>query len=223
MDDPHPLRHLDLARSCSRVETTGVRELKEEIDTDVVIVGGGLTGCLAACQFARAGVKAVLVEADKVVATAALDAGWIVDTPGVSFRELQQLHGLRSARRAYELSRRAALDVAAFLRRLAINCDLEPRNALLVATSREGAPELEREHQARVAAGLDAAWLPARRAALDARTEQARGAIKTHSEGTLDPFRACLGIVAAAVKAGRARLRALAGRVVCAPPPSWSR
>jgi glycine/D-amino acid oxidase-like deaminating enzyme len=177
-------------------------KLKDELETEVVVVGGGLTGCLVACQFARAGVKTVLLEADTVAATAALDGGWIVETPGVGFRELQQLHGLRSARRAYELSRRSALDVAAFLRRLSIKCDLETRDALLVATSREPAADLEREHQARAAAGLDAAWLPPRRAVAESHIDQARGAIKTHSEGAFDPYRACIGIAGAAVKAG---------------------
>jgi glycine/D-amino acid oxidase-like deaminating enzyme len=195
--------------------------LKDELETDVVVVGGGLTGCLVACQFARAGVKTILLEAEKVAETAAVDGGWIVETPGVPFRELQQAHGLRSARRAYELSRRAALDVAAFLRRLSIKCDLESRDALLVANSRESASDLEREHQARTAAGIASAWLPGRRAMAEARTDQTRGAIKTHSEGTLDPYRACLGIAAAAGRAGARlferspvrRVRALSKRV----------
>jgi glycine/D-amino acid oxidase-like deaminating enzyme len=180
----------------------GFSRLKGEIETDVVVIGGGLTGSLVACQFARAGIRTVLLEAGQVAATAALDSGWIVESPGVPSRELQQLQGLRAARRASEASRRAALDVAAFLRRLDIRCDLEPRQALLVATSPDQARELEREHQARAAAGLDAAWLAGRRVAAEARVEQSRAAIKTHSEAAFDPLRAGLGIVGAAVEAG---------------------
>jgi sarcosine oxidase len=176
--------------------------LKGEIETDVAIIGAGLTGCLLACQFARAGVRTVLVDAAQAGRTAALDAGWIVESPGVGFRQLQELQGLRAARRAAEASRRAALDVAAFLRRLGVRCDLETREALLIAGSPDQVRELEREHQARAAAGVDAAWLAGRRVAAETRTDQARAAIKTHSEGAVDPMRAARGILAAAVEAG---------------------
>ena len=60
----------------------------------------------------------VLLEAARFGDRAALDAGWLLETPGVDFLELQAALGLKDARRAYEASRKAALDVAAFLRRL---------------------------------------------------------------------------------------------------------
>jgi glycine/D-amino acid oxidase-like deaminating enzyme len=176
--------------------------LKGELETDVVVIGGGLTGCLVACQFARAGVKTVLIEAEQAGASAALDAGWIVETPGVSFRELQQVQGLRAARRAWEGTRRAALEAAAFLRRLNVRCELAPRQSLLLASSTDQARDLEKEHQARVAAGVEAAWLAGRRVAADARVEQVRAAIKTHSEASIDPLQAVRGVLAAAVDAG---------------------
>ena len=40
--------------------------LKGEIRTDVVIVGGGLTGCACAAAFATAGVRVVLVDAARI-------------------------------------------------------------------------------------------------------------------------------------------------------------
>ena len=109
--------------------------LRDAHETEVVVIGGGLSGCLIACQFSRAGIRTTVIDADRVGATAALDAGWIVESPGVPFREVQQEHGLRDARRAFEASRRAALDVAAFLRRLEIRCDLAPRQSLTLALS----------------------------------------------------------------------------------------
>ena len=139
--------------------------LAGDLDTDVVIVGGGLTGCLTACLFARAGVPVVLLEAERFGDRAALDAGWLLETPGVGFLELQATLGLKDARRAYEASRKAALDVAAFLRRLGPKLAPEPRESLVIAATPADAAALERERAGRAAAGLDAAWLPARRAA----------------------------------------------------------
>jgi glycine/D-amino acid oxidase-like deaminating enzyme len=176
--------------------------LSGDVETDVAVVGGGLTGCLTACLFARAGVPVVLLEAQRFGDRAALDAGWLVETPGVDFLDLQAALGLKDARRAYEASRKAALDVAAFLRRLSPKLAPEPRESLVIAATPADATALERERAGRAAAGLDAAWLPARRAANESAADLVRGALKTHSEGVIDPWQTARALVDAATSAG---------------------
>jgi glycine/D-amino acid oxidase-like deaminating enzyme len=176
--------------------------LTGDLDTDVVVVGGGITGCLAACLFARAGIQVVLLEAARIGDRAAMDAGWILETPGVDFVTLQAALGLKDARRAYEASRRAALDVSAFLRRLGTRLAPEPREGLVIAATPADAVALERERAARTAAGLDATWLPTRRAATESAADVVRGALKTRSEGLVDPWQTVRGLVDAATAAG---------------------
>ncbi len=176
--------------------------LAGDLETDVVVVGGGLTGCLTASLFARAGVRVVLLEAERIGDRAALDAGWLLETPGVDFLALQAALGLKDARRAYEASRKAALDVAAFLRRLGPKLAPEPREALVIAATPDAAAALERERAARLAAGLDAVWLPARRAATESGADLVRGALKTRSEGVIDPWQTVRALVDVATAAG---------------------
>src|ERR1051325_527641 len=86
---------------------------------DVVIVGGGLTGCAAAYAFAGAGVGVILLESDRIGrGNTSTSAGWISDDPGVPFAEAAHLLGVRIARHGFEAWRRAALDFSALLRRL---------------------------------------------------------------------------------------------------------
>ena len=59
--------------------------------TDVVIIGGGLTGCAAAYTFAAAGISVILLEADRIGrGSTSLAAGWISDDPGVPFAEAEK-------------------------------------------------------------------------------------------------------------------------------------
>jgi glycine/D-amino acid oxidase-like deaminating enzyme len=176
--------------------------LAGDLDVDVAVVGGGLTGSLAAALFARAGVQVALLEAGRIGDRAALDAGWVLETPGVPFVELQAALGLKDARRAYEASRKAALDVAAFLRRLNARLGPESRDALTIATTPADATALERERNARHAAGLETAWLPARRAASESAADDVRGALKTRSEGLIDPWQTARALLDAATGAG---------------------
>src|SRR3954470_16935153 len=89
--------------------------------TDVVIVGGGLTGCATAYAFASAGINVILLEADRIGHGAtSQSAGWISDDPGVPFAEAENLLGLRAARGGFQAWRRAAIEFTTLLRRLNI-------------------------------------------------------------------------------------------------------
>ena len=67
-----------------------------------------------------------------------------------------------AARHAFQAWRRAALDFSALLRRLDIQCHLEPHSALTVAFTPEQIARLKKEQKARVDAGLEAPALTAR-------------------------------------------------------------
>ena len=173
-----------------------------DLDTEVVIVGGGLTGCISAWSFASAGVKTVLLEADSIGRGATTEsAGLIREDFNASFRENATSHGLRAARTMWQMMRRASLDFPAAIRRLGIRCDLAPADCLTFARAYSENPRLlQREYQGRRDAGLDHIWLkPAavsRQAGIDS-----GGAIRTHGFA-IDPYRACVGFAAAATSRG---------------------
>ena len=173
---------------------------KGDSETDVVIVGGGLAGCLAAYMFRKAGVRVTLLEAERIGQSSAASLGWMPEHPGVPFRALQEAHGLRAARKIWEASRRSALDAAALIKRLGIRCDLTKTESLLVARENAQAQQLKREYQARVDAGVEAILVNARKLTTDLHADDLIAAIRTKNDSLCDPYRACLGIAAAAIK-----------------------
>ena len=92
---------------------------KGESEADVVIVGGGLTGCVCAWGFANAGIRTVVLEAETIGSGGTAEsAGWIREDFDASFRASVQAHGLRASRLMWQTMRRGALDMAAAIRRL---------------------------------------------------------------------------------------------------------
>jgi glycine/D-amino acid oxidase-like deaminating enzyme len=172
------------------------------VETDVVIVGGGLAGCMSAYLFAHAGVRVTLLEAARLGQNTAASLGLLPDQPGASFRTLQDAYGLRTAKRAWESTRKAALDAATLLRRLNIRADLDRADTILVALDPNQERTLRREQQALADAGFDATWVKARRAASETQAEGVLGALRTRGGGWCDPYRVCLGLAAAAEKEG---------------------
>jgi len=170
--------------------------------TDVVIVGGGLTGCATAYAFAAAGATVVLLEADRIGrGTTALSSGWISEDPGVPFGAIENLIGRRNARYAWQAWRRAALDFATLLRRLDIKCHLEERGSVTVALTPEQMIRLKRDQKSRREAGVDAPLLNARTIKSEFGLEGMAG-LRSREGATLDPYRACVGLAAAAVERG---------------------
>jgi glycine/D-amino acid oxidase-like deaminating enzyme len=176
--------------------------LRGDSETEVVVVGGGLTGCVCAWSFASAGVKTLLLEAQAIGGAAtAGGTGVVREDFEASFQETAALHGLRAARALWQSMHRAALDLAAAARRLKLQCDLGPQDVLRFAPpGLAGARPLRREYESRRAAGLDHSWVTptafARETAL-----ASGGAIRTRGT-SLDPLRACLGFADAAVRRG---------------------
>jgi glycine/D-amino acid oxidase-like deaminating enzyme len=169
----------------------------------VVIVGAGLTGSAVAYACAAAGLEPIVLEADRIGSgTSGRSVGLLNTDPGPLFRDVAAVHGLRAARRVFEAWRRGALDGAALLRRLHIRCDLETAGSVLLAR-REDEKALRREHDARSEAGLDDAWLNAKQ--LHGATKlPAAAALRTRHSFTLDPYRAAIGLAAAAARRGAA-------------------
>ena len=177
-------------------------QYRGRLTTNVVVIGGGLTGCATAYAFAAAGIKVVLLEADRIGRGFTASAGgWMSDDPGVAFLEVEKLLGLRAARHGFQSWRRAALDFVALLKRLDIKCRVEPRDSLTVAVTPEQTTRLRREIQARKAAGIDVPVLNARAVSGEVALSATFGQ-RGRDGATLDPYRACLGLAAAATQRG---------------------
>ena len=174
-----------------------------EITTAVAIVGGGLTGSACAAAFAAAGVRVILLEADRIGAGSTSGrAGLIRQDLDASFQESVSQHGIRMARHVWQSFRRASLDFSAALRRSGIRADVMPQDLIFLSRDGAGARALQRESSARRDAGVEASWLNARATAAETGIA-AGGSIRTKGEA-LDPYRACLGLAAAAAAKGAA-------------------
>jgi len=176
--------------------------LTRELDVDVAIVGGGITGAALAWRFADAGARVALVEAAGVGrGSTAASTALLMQEPDTDLTELTRRYGWRRARRIWQLSFAATNDFVDTLTRLRIKCDLVRHDSVYYTTRREEVPRLRDEHRRRRAAGLGVQWLEG--AALERVVGfDAAAAIRTRGNAQVDPFKACAGLMAAAARAG---------------------
>lgn len=175
---------------------------KETVEAPLVVIGGGLAGVMTAYACAAAGVRVVLLEADRLGSGGSGLASGVAAPEGApSFRELEAQAGRRVARAHFEHAHRAVLDLAAAARRLGLKADLEALDAWRIVPAGRPIKALQRDVDERRGADLGAAWhKPA--AVEKAVGVESAGGVRLPGWGQCDPYRLLLGFAAAAVARG---------------------
>ncbi len=134
--------------------------LRQDRRSDVVVIGGGITGALTANRFALAGIHTVLLEADEIAhgSTAATTAliQYEIDTHLV---DLIELVGADRAVRTYRLCLEAVRGIEALATGGGDGCGWRSARSLYLASRRRDRRVLERERLARRSAGIEVDYL----------------------------------------------------------------
>ena len=168
----------------------------------LVIIGGGLAGVMTAYACAAAGSKVVLLEADRLGSGGSgRSNGVCAGEAGLSFLELEAADGRKTARAHAEQARKAVMELAATVKRLGLKADFEVLDAFRLAPAGWPVKDLQKEVEARRAAGLDVAWQGSAAATKSTGADSA-GAARLTPWAQCDPYRLVLGFGAAAAARG---------------------
>ncbi|APX94240.1 amino acid oxidase [Halomonas sp. 1513] len=163
-------------------------KLAEDLDCDVVVIGGGITGALIADELARHGQHVVVVERREVgwgssaASTALLQ--YEIDTHMV---DLAKRYGEHNAVLAYRACADAITDLSALADQLG-DVDFGYQQSLYYASGDEDLASLGEEYDLRRQHGFEADWL-SREGLESAFGIEAPGAILTHLAARVDPYR----------------------------------
>jgi len=130
-------------------------KLDKNIDTDVVIIGGGISGALMRYYLINAGIPCVLVDKRTIglgstcASTSLLQ--YEIDTP---LSELKKLVGEQHAERSFQLCDRAITELGKIAKKLNFD-EFKFRDSLYFAAYKKDVPFLKREFEARKKAGFD--------------------------------------------------------------------
>ena len=176
------------------------RPLKRDIETDVLVIGAGITGAMVADALRDSGLPVAVVDRrgpakGSTTASTAL-VQYEIDLPLI---KLARKIGKRDAERAWRRSRLAVDAIAARMRELDV-ADIALRDSLYLAGDVLDNDGLMREHEARRAAGLASRFLD--RKQLRARFGIVRSAaILGYGNLSIDPRKATLAMLNAAAAA----------------------
>jgi glycine/D-amino acid oxidase-like deaminating enzyme len=176
--------------------------LQHDLRCEAVVLGAGVTGAMAACELAGAGIETVVIDRRGAVqgSTPASTALLLyeIDT---SLIQLRKRIGAEAAARAYRCSRRALDGVANLVERHRVDCDLHWNGSLYLALKKSDLDWFEHERAARSEIQIEVDFLD--HAQLLGQFDIDRpGALYSRAAIEVDPFKLTHGLLAAAQNLG---------------------
>lgn len=162
--------------------------IESDIETEILIIGGGITGALIAYQLINEGKKVVLVDRRDICngSTAASTAllQYEIDVP---LHELIKLRGEQCAVDSYFNGKKAIFDLRKIIDDINSDCHFEFKKSIYFCSLKKDIPFLKNEFNARKEHGFDVNWLE--RWDLEKFGLNAIAAIESKTAAVMDPFR----------------------------------
>jgi len=176
--------------------------LTEDIKTDFVVIGGGISGALMARSLVLKGADVVLLDRRHIAmgSTSASTALLQYDIDR-ALHELIDLLGEKTAVRAYELSLDALKDLTKIASNLKIDPEIEIRKSFRFAKLKKDVSFIEKEYAARGRHGFDVELWDENKVAKHF-PFAAPAALATNPSATADPYRLTHGVLQDAVEHG---------------------
>jgi glycine/D-amino acid oxidase-like deaminating enzyme len=176
--------------------------LEGEVDCEVAVIGGGITGALVSHSLLRAGVETVLLDRRELgTGSTAASTGLLQYEIDVPLVELIKTVGEAHAVHAYRRGLRAINEIEELVESLADDCGFARRSTLYFASQPEDLAGLREEYACRQYFGFDVDFWSAPR--LHERTSIASpGAIYSGGDGQIDPLRLTRCLLEQSHKAG---------------------
>ncbi|HTF16582.1 MAG TPA: FAD-binding oxidoreductase [Chryseolinea sp.] len=180
--------------------------LHSDVQCDVLVIGGGITGSLMAWQFASEGYDTVLVDRGDVSlgstsATTAL-LQYEIDAP---LYTLMGDVGEQAAKDCYHGGVEAISKLETLIQSRGIACEFQRRSSMYVAHNRKQKANLWKEFSTREAAGIDVHWV-ADTELKEAYGVEGFGAIRSTAAACLDGYCLAHGLLHDATTSFRLRI-----------------
>jgi glycine/D-amino acid oxidase-like deaminating enzyme len=184
-----------------RAPAVARRLLDRDIETDVLVIGAGITGAMVADALTGSGMTVVIVDSRGTAkGSTAASTALVLYEIDVPLSHLTRKIGARDATRVWRRSKLAVDAIGARLSELGVR-DVVERNSLYLAGDLLDAGGLAREHAARRAAGL-ASKLIGRKALHEGFGIRRQAALIGYGNLALDPRRTTAALLHAAVDKG---------------------
>ena len=133
----------------SKKEKENYKTLNENIETDICIIGGGITGVSVAYYLNKYKIKNVILEKDKICQrTSGYSTAKVTSQHGLFYKYLIDSKGVEFAKQYYEANEHAIRNMEKIIQQENINCGFEKQSAFVFTQKIEDVQKIKDEVEA---------------------------------------------------------------------------
>lgn len=144
----------------SSAEGNRYESINADVETDYLVIGGGIAGITSFFLLARSGRQAVLIDADRVgYGCTSRSTGKISCQHGLLYSTMEKKFGIDNAKLYYEINRKAIDFIEKNVQEYNIDCEFERLSAVLFTQDENYVERLENEYETYQRMGIDSELL----------------------------------------------------------------
>ena len=172
-------------------KTTSYDSLDENLNVDVCIIGGGITGISCGYYLARNNLKVCILEKDKIMKkTSGHTTAKITSQHGLIYKYLYDSYGEDTAKKYLDSNQEAITNIKNIIDSENIDCDFEFQNNYIYTTDTNGIKEIKDEVKTLKKLGFDARFLDK----ISLPIPDVKAAIEFHHQAQFNPIRYTEGL-----------------------------
>lgn len=163
--------------------------LREDIETEILIIGGGITGSLLAHQMIKDGYKTVLADRREIGnGSTSATTSMLQYEIDVALFKLSEMIGQEGAEKAYWACYDSIDDLQKIAKEVKSDCGFKKKKSLYFAALKKDVPLLKKEFEARKTAKFPVKWLSEEEIKKQFKIENTFGGILSEQGGSIDAF-----------------------------------
>lgn len=134
--------------------------LTKDIDTEVIIVGGGVTGSIVGYYFSKNNIPAVILEKERIAhGSTSITTSLLQYELDSNARDLEEYTSLENIITSYKLGLKALDELDEFIKEYGNKCKYEKKDTLLYTSKECEVKSMEEEYKTRKNAGIDVKFI----------------------------------------------------------------
>ena len=163
--------------------------LRENIETEILVIGGGITGSLLAHQMIKDGYKTVLVDRREIGnGSTSATTSMLQYEIDVSLFELSEMIGKDGAEKSYWACYDSIDNLQKIAKEVNSDCGFKKKQSLYFAAFKKDVDDLKKEFEARKSAKFPVKWLSADEIKKKFKIDNTFGGILSEQGGSIDAF-----------------------------------
>ncbi|MEX0867365.1 MAG: FAD-dependent oxidoreductase [Pirellulales bacterium] len=175
--------------------------LSRQVEVDVAVVGGGITGLSTALALQRAGMRVAVLESNRIgCGVTGASTAKVTSLHGKIYSQLEEKHDRHVARIYADANEYGLAQIAAFseeAQALGFDCNFQRQPAVTYTLDARRVDELHEEAAAAVRARLDASFTTETQLPFPV-----AGAVRLDNQAQFQPYHYCLALAAAIANGG---------------------